>query len=76
MMMCLPPQDMNEPANFGTNEAQPWNWPEGRDPWSLSCPDTRWDNPPYVTSKACIQSCKVKYLNPNRETWRCFSSVR
>ncbi|XP_045104148.1 sucrase-isomaltase, intestinal-like [Portunus trituberculatus] len=30
-------QDMNGPANFGTNEEQPWNWPEGRQPWSLTC---------------------------------------
>lgn len=46
--------DMNEPANFGTNEEQPWNWPEGRQPWSLSCPNTTWDNPPYVTKAATI----------------------
>ncbi|KAK3872832.1 hypothetical protein Pcinc_022087 [Petrolisthes cinctipes] len=42
--------DMNEPANFGTNEAKPWNWPEDRhDNWSLNCPTTTWDDPPYVT---------------------------
>ncbi|XP_050706876.1 maltase-glucoamylase-like isoform X2 [Eriocheir sinensis] len=44
--------DMNEPANFGTNEQQPWNWPEGTAPWSLSCPNSAWDNPPYVTKAA------------------------
>ena len=43
---------MNEPANFGTNEAKPWNWPDDRLPyWSLKCPQSKWDNPPYRTSK-------------------------
>lgn len=41
--------DMNEPANFGTNMDQPWNWPEGQDPWSLKCPVNQWDDPPYKT---------------------------
>nr|XP_045599911.1 maltase-glucoamylase, intestinal-like [Procambarus clarkii] len=41
--------DMNEPANFGTNERQPWNWLEGSPPWSLTCPNSTWDDPPYVT---------------------------
>nr|XP_053632508.1 maltase-glucoamylase-like isoform X2 [Cherax quadricarinatus] len=44
--------DMNEPANFGTNEPKPWNWPEDREPWSLSCPNSIWDDPPYVTKAA------------------------
>ncbi|XP_071531841.1 maltase-glucoamylase-like isoform X2 [Panulirus ornatus] len=46
--------DMNEPANFGTNEDQPWNWPGGRDPWSLVCPESRWDDPPYVTKAGAM----------------------
>ncbi|ROT64340.1 alpha glucosidase [Penaeus vannamei] len=41
--------DMNEPANFGTNLDKPWNWPEGKDPWSLKCPENKWDSPPYPT---------------------------
>ncbi|KAG7153671.1 Maltase-glucoamylase, intestinal-like [Homarus americanus] len=28
--------DMNEPANFGTNENKPWNWPHDRPHWSLT----------------------------------------
>ncbi|OWF38082.1 sucrase-isomaltase, intestinal-like [Mizuhopecten yessoensis] len=40
--------DMNEPANFGTNEEHPWNWDENSKPyWSLNCPTSRWDDPPY-----------------------------
>lgn len=39
---------MNEPANFGTNEEKPWNWPEGLEPWSLKCPGTLFDDPPYL----------------------------
>lgn len=40
--------DMNEPANFGTNEEHPWNWDENVKPyWSLKCPRSRWDDPPY-----------------------------
>ena len=41
--------DMNEPANFGTDTEQPWNWPEGQPAWSLKCPDNRFDSPPYPT---------------------------
>ncbi|XP_025110817.1 maltase-glucoamylase, intestinal-like [Pomacea canaliculata] len=40
--------DMNEPANFGTNEERPWNWPEYAKPyWSLHCGNNTWDDPPY-----------------------------
>nr|XP_022314501.1 maltase-glucoamylase, intestinal-like [Crassostrea virginica] len=40
--------DMNEPANFGTNEERPFNWPEKDKPyWSLKCPESKWDDPPY-----------------------------
>lgn len=41
--MCA--QDMNEPANFDTNI----NDPNGD--YRLICPETRWDDPPYVPSK-------------------------
>ncbi|XP_042208906.1 probable maltase-glucoamylase 2 isoform X2 [Homarus americanus] len=40
--------DMNEPANFGTNENKPWNWPHDRPHWSLTCPTSTWDDPPYL----------------------------
>ena len=40
---------MNEPANFGTNEEKPWNWPEGEPVWSLKCPETDIEDPPYRT---------------------------
>ncbi|KAK3600456.1 hypothetical protein CHS0354_037863 [Potamilus streckersoni] len=40
--------DMNEPANFGTNEEKPWNWPANKEPWSLKCPtNSTLDHPPY-----------------------------
>ncbi|CAG5120605.1 unnamed protein product [Candidula unifasciata] len=40
--------DMNEPANFGTNEERPFNWPEKDKPyWSLKCPSNTWEDPPY-----------------------------
>ncbi|KAK3096704.1 hypothetical protein FSP39_002561 [Pinctada imbricata] len=48
--------DMNEPANFGTNEERPWNWPEGYKPyWSLTCnmSDTL-EAPPYRTMAAFV----------------------
>ena len=50
LMLCLmyALQDMNEPANFGTNEERPFNWPEDALPyWSLKCPRSDWDDPPY-----------------------------
>ncbi|XP_064624521.1 maltase-glucoamylase-like [Lineus longissimus] len=40
--------DMNEPANFGTNEDKPFNLPEGDPEWSLKCATTSLDDPPYV----------------------------
>ncbi|XP_069998750.1 maltase-glucoamylase-like [Penaeus vannamei] len=46
--------DMNEPANFGTNEQRPWNWPEEWGSWSLACPPSPWDDPPYVTAAASV----------------------
>jgi len=43
---------MNEPANFGTNDERPWNWPETERPyWSLKCPTGNLDDPPYRTSE-------------------------
>ena len=42
--------DMNEPACFGTNEEKPFNWPEHVRPyWSLKCPVSKYDDPPYRT---------------------------
>ncbi|KAK3876903.1 hypothetical protein Pcinc_018349 [Petrolisthes cinctipes] len=41
--------DMNEPANFGTNLDKPFNWPSELPDWSLKCPYTHWDSPPYPT---------------------------
>ena len=41
--------DMNEPSSFGTNLEKPFNWPDDLPPWSLKCPDTAWDSPPYPT---------------------------
>ncbi|GFO05071.1 lysosomal alpha-glucosidase protein [Plakobranchus ocellatus] len=47
--------DMNEPANFGTNEERPFNWPEDEKPyWSLKCPKNSLEDPPYRT-KACYR---------------------
>ena len=41
-------QDMNEPANFGTNQVRPWNWPIGKEPWSLKCKEgDEYEDPPY-----------------------------
>uniref|UniRef100_A0A7I4Y3Y9 P-type domain-containing protein n=1 Tax=Haemonchus contortus TaxID=6289 RepID=A0A7I4Y3Y9_HAECO len=47
--------DMNEPANFGTNEANPWYFdsPDHPDDQPLMCPmnstDGEWDMPPFKT---------------------------
>ncbi|KAJ1363754.1 hypothetical protein KIN20_023685 [Parelaphostrongylus tenuis] len=49
--------DMNEPANFGTNELEPWyfqkedhpNIPTLMCPTSTSAKDSEWDLPPYKT---------------------------
>ncbi|RCN24099.1 hypothetical protein ANCCAN_30211 [Ancylostoma caninum] len=49
--------DMNEPANFGTNEKKPWYFdnPDHPNIEPLQCPmnensnDAEWDMPPYKT---------------------------
>ncbi|CAF0824122.1 unnamed protein product, partial [Didymodactylos carnosus] len=41
--------DMNEPALFGTNEAAPWNWNYTGSNYTLKCPVSYWDDPPYRT---------------------------
>lgn len=55
---------MNEPANFGTNQNKPFNWPDNLAPWSLKCPNSKWDDPPYRTKAAWGErlSDKVIYL--------------
>ena len=46
---------MNEPANFGTNEYKPWNWPEHDKPyWSLNCSVNKYDDPPYKPGKISL----------------------
>ena len=46
---------MNEPANFDTNKDKIWNWPDDRLPyWSLKCPQSEWDDPPFRTSKPTL----------------------
>ncbi|XP_041359340.1 maltase-glucoamylase, intestinal-like [Gigantopelta aegis] len=53
--------DMNEPANFGTNEERPWNWPESAKPyWSLKCPTSTLDDPPYRTKASYLYDGKMK----------------
>ena len=57
-------QDMNEPANFGTNLDKPWNWPEDDKPyWSLKCPAE--ENPPFIPGKQA-QLVSYSLQNPKR----------
>lgn len=51
---------MNEPANFGTNEEKPWNWPADRPPWSLVCPNNDYDDPPYLPLVARLHGSRVR----------------
>ncbi|KAF8789594.1 Maltase-glucoamylase like protein [Argiope bruennichi] len=39
--------DMNEPANFATNEDRPFNCPEDEYCWTLKCPTSPYEDPPY-----------------------------
>ncbi|XP_076462036.1 maltase-glucoamylase-like [Babylonia areolata] len=56
--------DMNEPANFGTNEERPFNWPESEKPyWSLQCPQNKWDDPPYRSKKFQCPLHPMKKVN-------------
>ncbi|VDM83819.1 unnamed protein product [Strongylus vulgaris] len=47
---------MNEPANFGTNEKEPfyYNYMNHSKIPPLSCPDSEWDVPPYPTHAAFL----------------------
>ena len=44
--------DMNEPALFETNDPIPWNWMETGSNYTLKCPISPWDDPPYRTKSA------------------------
>jgi len=55
--------DMNEPANFGTDMGQPWNWPDGMEPWSLKCPYNNLDSPPYPTMMTRVGSTESKRIS-------------
>ncbi|CAL1275534.1 unnamed protein product [Larinioides sclopetarius] len=39
--------DMNEPANFATNEDRPFNCPVDEYCWTLKCPHSPYEDPPY-----------------------------
>lgn len=54
--------DMNEPANFGTNTEKPWNWPPGKEPWSLKCVDNKWNDPVYPTMTVRVGDNESKKL--------------
>ncbi|GFX40893.1 sucrase-isomaltase, intestinal [Trichonephila clavipes] len=42
--------DMNEPSNFGTNEEKPFYCENKPNCWSLKCPNSPYDDPPYNPS--------------------------
>ncbi|CAF4731027.1 unnamed protein product [Rotaria socialis] len=44
--------DMNEPALFDTNEAEPWNSHDTGSTYTLKCPISKFDDPPYRTKAA------------------------
>ncbi|XP_043215763.1 sucrase-isomaltase, intestinal-like [Amphibalanus amphitrite] len=65
--------DMNEPSSFGTNLEKPFNWPDDLPPWSLKCPDTKWDSPPYPTRWVRDPSNESKRLSDHTI---CMSTVQ
>ncbi|XP_076463033.1 putative maltase-glucoamylase 2 [Babylonia areolata] len=68
--------DMNEPANFGTNEEKPWNWPEDARPyWSLQCDNNRWDEPDYRPLAAYLYDTKDKRKRISDKTL-CMNGVQ
>lgn len=61
--------DMNEPANFGTNEERPWNWPEEYRPyWSLHCGNNTWDDPPYRPLAAYLYDSETQKTMISQKT--------
>ncbi|CAF1330225.1 unnamed protein product, partial [Rotaria sordida] len=44
--------DMNEPALFDTNDDFPWNWYMTGTNYTLKCPQSKLDDPPYRTKAA------------------------
>ena len=54
---------MSEPSNFGTNEDRAPNWPEDDTPyWTLKCPRSEWDDPPYKPSTLPIHVERVELI--------------
>lgn len=64
-------KDMNEPANFGTNQNKPFNWPDNLAPWSLKCPNSKWDDPPYRTKAAWGERLSDKVIYLEEESFLC-----
>lgn len=65
--------DMNEPSNFGTNLEKPWNWPSGKEPWSLKCPNNTLDLPPYPTKMIRVGDNQSKRISDHT---LCMSAVQ
>ncbi|GFT19738.1 maltase-glucoamylase, intestinal [Trichonephila clavipes] len=47
LWLFLKQLDMNEPANFGTNEDKPTYCENKTECWSLKCPESAYEDPPY-----------------------------
>ncbi|PVD23121.1 hypothetical protein C0Q70_16384 [Pomacea canaliculata] len=68
--------DMNEPAVFGTNDERPFNWPEDVRPyWSLKCPVSKLDDPPYRTAAAYSYDTPIRSARLSDKTL-CLTSVQ
>ncbi|CAF3661960.1 unnamed protein product [Adineta steineri] len=68
--------DMNEPAMFGTNEDAPWNWNITRSNYTLKCPRSTWDDPPYRTKAAFRYDESVNRTSRLSDRTLCMSAIQ
>ncbi|CAF0846134.1 unnamed protein product [Adineta steineri] len=66
--------DMNEPALFDTNDAQPWNWMDTGSNYTLKCPKNDWEDPPYRTKAVYRWDQKTTRANRLSDRTLCMSA--
>lgn len=61
---------------FGTNENAPWNWDLTGSNYTLKCPPSKWDDPPYRTKAAFRYDESVNRTSRLSDRTLCMAAVQ
>ncbi len=61
---------------FGTNEDAPWNWDTTGSNYTLKCPQSSWDDPPYRTKAAFRYDESVNRTSRLSDRTLCMSAMQ